>query len=148
MTNQAHTTPGGLPEGTAAPMDASTRLSYERTALSRERTLLSHERTLMSWVRTAIALITFGFTLYKFFELEEGPPARPATGHVLSPRQFAVILIAIGLLALFIATVQNVQYRTALRRTGVKVPLSLSSLVAGLIAFLGLLAMAAAVFRW
>ncbi len=38
--------------------------------LSLERTILSHERTLMSWVRTATSLITFGFAIYKFFQLE------------------------------------------------------------------------------
>ncbi|MDR3557688.1 MAG: DUF202 domain-containing protein [Syntrophobacteraceae bacterium] len=35
--------------------------------LALERTILAHERTLMGWVRTSTSLITFGFTLYKFF---------------------------------------------------------------------------------
>ncbi len=46
-------------------MDVSTRLSYERT-------FLAHERTLMAWVRTSSSLITFGFSIYKFFEMERG----------------------------------------------------------------------------
>jgi putative membrane protein len=37
------------------------------TQLSIERTMLAHERTLMAWVRTATSLISFGFTIYKFF---------------------------------------------------------------------------------
>jgi uncharacterized membrane protein YidH (DUF202 family) len=27
---------------------------------------------MMAWIRTATALITFGFTIYKFFQLERG----------------------------------------------------------------------------
>jgi len=45
--------------------------------LALERTFLAHERTLMAWVRTAASLITFGFTLFKFFEyLHEQQPGR------------------------------------------------------------------------
>ena len=40
------------------------------TSLSAERTRLLYERTMMSWIRTATTLITFGFTLYKFFQIE------------------------------------------------------------------------------
>ena len=47
------------------PLDAGTRLAVERTRLA-------HERTLMAWVRTATSLISFGFTIYKFFEFESG----------------------------------------------------------------------------
>ena len=42
-------------------LDASTKLAYDRTRLA-------YERTLMAWVRTGTSLITFGFTIYKFFE--------------------------------------------------------------------------------
>jgi Domain of unknown function (DUF202) len=47
----------------AQMIDAGTRLAVERTRLA-------YERTLMAWVRTATALISFGFTIYKFFEFE------------------------------------------------------------------------------
>ena len=48
----------------AAPqLDNSTRLAVDRTRLA-------HERTLMAWVRTATSLISFGFTIYKFFQFE------------------------------------------------------------------------------
>ena len=65
MSNQVEATSADLSRKTEVPMDASTRLSYERT-------MLSHDRTLMSWVRTATSLITFGFTIYKFFQIELG----------------------------------------------------------------------------
>src|SRR3989337_955177 len=53
------------PTPTATGPSTTTKLAYERTNLA-------HERTLMSWVRTATSLITFGFTIYKFFQFEKG----------------------------------------------------------------------------
>ena len=47
----------------AKPLDSGTRLAVERTRLA-------YERTLMAWVRTGTSLISFGFTIYKFFEFE------------------------------------------------------------------------------
>jgi putative membrane protein len=35
--------------------------------LALDRTRLAYERTLMAWIRTAASLISFGFTIYKFF---------------------------------------------------------------------------------
>ena len=36
--------------------------------LALKRTLLAHQRTLMAWIRTSASMISFGFTIYKFFE--------------------------------------------------------------------------------
>lgn len=136
------TNPTQNPSGaTAFPMDTNTRFSFERT-------LLSHERTVMSWVRTATSLITFGFTIYKFFQLELGSTGRPQVQHVISARTFAMIMIGTGLFALLAATIQNIQYRANWRRQKLEVPPSLATLVGGMVACLGLLAMAATVFRW
>jgi uncharacterized membrane protein YidH (DUF202 family) len=66
MANQRGAMPAELSIEAAVAADVSTRFFFERT-------LFSHERTLMSWVRTATSLITFGFTIYKFFQLELGP---------------------------------------------------------------------------
>lgn len=110
--------------GLEFPMDASTRFSFERT-------LLSHERTVMSWVRTATSLITFGFTLYKFFELDPGTAARPRAQHVISARTFAMVMIASGLFSLLVAAIQNWQYRGCWRKQGLRVAPSLSTLVGG-----------------
>jgi len=116
------------------------------TQLSLERTILSHERTMMSWVRTSTSLITFGFTIYKFFQLElqNRPPLQGAIG----PRQFAVLMISIGLFSLMIATIQYRVYRTGLRRRYPGTPpVSLVGVVAALISLLGLVALAAVLFR-
>jgi putative membrane protein len=73
----------------------------ESNQLAVERTLLAHERTLMAWIRTATAMISFGFTIYKFFQFEAG---HGTVAHgLLSPRQFAVAIVSIALVSLLIA---------------------------------------------
>ena len=132
----------------ATSAERTESLADERTRLALERTILAHERTLMAWLRTAVSLITFGFTLYKFFALELGTKV-PARAHqLIGPREFAIVLIAIGLFALIIATLQNIQYRKNRREESRKDGYSLSSLVSAMIAVLGLLAMASVLFRW
>jgi len=118
------------------------------TRMSMERTMLSHERTLMSWVRTATSLITFGFTLYKFFELELGGKARPSVEQRIGPRQFAMIMITIGLFGLLLAAIQNWQHRKHLRALGMSAPYSFTTLAALMIAALGILAMLSTIYRW
>jgi uncharacterized membrane protein YidH (DUF202 family) len=80
-------------------MGVSTRLAYART-------FLAHERTLMARVRTASSLITFGFSIYQFFEMEQGMGKGFASVQVIGPRQFSMILIIIGVVALVLVTIQ------------------------------------------
>src|SRR5512145_2653205 len=84
----------------AADLPAATKLAVERTRLA-------HDRTLMAWVRTSTSLISFGFTIYKFFQYmqEQQGGARPA-GRI-GPRQYATLMIIIGIVALAIATFQH-----------------------------------------
>src|SRR5262245_63163523 len=101
----------------AASLPAATKLALERTRLA-------HERTLMAWVRTATSLISFGFTLYKFFQyLHEGKPAVDVG--VLGPRGFALIMIGIGLTALTFATIEHRRAMHTLRAEYQFVPRSL-----------------------
>ena len=80
-------------------IDTSTRLAVDRTRLA-------YERTLMAWVRTATSLISFGFTIYKFFQFEMAKqPLRESP--VLGPRGFALIMIAIGLVSLLLSTIEH-----------------------------------------
>jgi putative membrane protein len=137
-TDAAEATP---PERPARPLDEGTRLAYERT-------ILAHERTLMAWLRTAVSLITFGFTIYKFFALELSGKSQRPIHQVIGPRQFALIMIAVGLFALLAATLENWRYRKGLRKSQVQAGYSLSALVTALITALGLLALASVIFRW
>ena len=68
------------------------------TELAVERTRLSYERTLMSWVRTATSLITFGFTIYKFFQIERDRGSSRGD-RLVGPTEFALLMILIGLVA-------------------------------------------------
>ena len=132
--------PAQAPDQTKAPMDLSTRLSYERT-------FLAHERTLMAWVRTASSLITFGFSIYKFFEMERGLGKDFAAAQVLGPRHFSMILIVIGVVSLVMATIQHRRQLQMLKVEYENAPASTVGLVAGLISVMGLLAILAVIFR-
>jgi putative membrane protein len=100
----------------------------DRNQLALDRTFLALERTLMAWIRTATSLITFGFTLYKFFYyLAQQDPAR-----------YPVI----GLLSLGLAAAQHRQ-QMKLLSTHYAVPRSLAQLVAVLVAVLGVVALLA-----
>ncbi len=106
------------------------------TELAVDRTRLAHDRTQMAWVRTAASLISFGFTIYKFFQYvrEKGVSAE---GRLFGPREFAMTMIGIGLVSLLLATIQNRRELKVMRKHYANVPLSLATLVGGLVAILG-----------
>lgn len=120
-------------------LEVSTRLAFERT-------LAAYERTMLAWVRTATSLITFGFTIYKFFQLEGHEGAR--TNPVIGSRGFALMLVGIGLTSLLLATLEyrrNIRMlRTEYSGGGAH---SLSVVVAFLVSMLGILALLAMLFR-
>ena len=100
----------------------------------------------MAWVRTATSLISFGFTIYKFFQyLQEKSQARE--DRIFGPREFALMMIGIGLLALLFATVQHRRDMVTLRAQYPGVPYSLATVLAGLLSILGIVAFVAVVFR-
>ena len=70
--------------------------------LAFERTLMAESRTLMAWVRTAISLISFGFTIYKFFH------ETMATVHrVVTPRAVGMFMIGVGVLSLLMGMIEH-----------------------------------------
>lgn len=123
--------------GSAPALDVSTRLAFDRTRAA-------YERTMMAWIRTATSLITFGFSIYKFFQIEE-PAGRP--NRLIGPRGFAFMLVSIGLFSLTIATFE---YRQNIRTLGAQYagkPRSLAVLVAALISIVGMFALVVIIFR-
>ena len=82
------------------PRDAATKLAIDRT-------FLAHERTLMAWIRTAASLISFGFGTYKFFQYLGQTPAAPTPPTRLGPREFAIVMIGIGIVSLVVAIAQQ-----------------------------------------
>jgi len=99
----------------------------------------------MAWVRTATSMISFGFTIYKFFQFEAGKGA-PVTRGLLTPREFALIMVSIGLVALLLATLaHHREVRGLADHLGKR--RSLAVIVAGLVSLFGLAVLLSALFR-
>lgn len=101
----------------------------------------------MAWVRTSTSLISFGFTIYKFFEYLQQQQTVHREGGVLGPRQYGTLMIGIGIIALVLATIQHRRDMQALRKHHPEVPYSLVTVLAGLISLLGVAALLAVIFR-
>jgi putative membrane protein len=121
------------------------RVLDRSTELAIERTRASYERTMMSWIRTATSLITFGFTIYKFFQIERPPDAQRE--RLIGSRGFALALVSIGLFSLLLATVENRQNIRALGAEAALKERSLAVIVAALVSILGVIAFVAMLFR-
>ncbi len=123
---------------TAGPLDANTRLAAERNRLALERTL-------MAWTRTSTSLIAFGFTIYQIFRyLSENDRLRDP---YVSPQIFGVVMIFIGLAALILGWFQHRQELRALRSDFGPMPYSIASIVAAMIAGLGVIALLGVTLR-
>ena len=100
----------------------------------------------MAWVRTSTSLISFGFTIYKFFEyLKEQNQVR--NDRLFGPRQYALLMISVGVVALFFATFQHRRDMKALRALHPEVPFSLVTVLAGFMSFIGVVTLLAVIFR-
>jgi putative membrane protein len=121
-------------DGKLAGADASTKLAVDRTRLG-------YERTMMAWQRTSTSLISFGFTIQKFFDIENKGNTR--YNGVLGPSNFGRVMILAGLVILVLATLEHRRDVNALKRDYpyIVFPRSLATAVAVVIAVLGILAM-------
>src|SRR5262245_13730504 len=100
----------------------------------------------MAWVRTSTSLISFGFTIYKFFQYLQEQNA-VSRDRLFGPRQYALLMISTGIVALAFATFQHRRDMKALRTHYPEVPYSLATVLAGLMSLLGILALLAVIFR-
>jgi putative membrane protein len=136
MASAASATERGASELDPAELNESTRLAVTRTRLAAERTL-------MSWVRTAFAMISFGFTIGKFFQYmsKQYPTAAPQGGIRVIP----IALIVLGLVSLLLGELEyrrtltelDATSRTRHRVTALGVIVTLVALL-GVLAFAGL----------
>lgn len=115
------------------------------TLLALERTRVAYERTMMAWVRTGTSLIAFGFTFYKFFQLDKA--VKLSSEMLIGPREFAMALIVIGMLALVLGTVEHARDLRSLRAHYAQLPGSLSRWVAVAMVVLGTAALVAVVLN-
>ena len=131
--------------GQAKQSDAKQSDASISTMLATDRTRLAHDRTLMAWVRTATSLISFGFTIYKFFQYMQDKGQ--ASQHLFDARHFAGLMIIIGIVALILATIQNRRDMVHLRKAHPEVPYSMATVLGALIGLLGLIALVAVIFQ-
>jgi putative membrane protein len=114
--------------------------------LALERTRGAYERTMMAWVRTSMSLITFGFSVYKFFNLNLHETSALQT--YLGPREFGLILIIIGLFTLFLGTFEHRRDMKSMQKEYPGMPHSMTLVLAMFIAPLGIMALLAVIFRF
>ena len=119
--------------------------SDPRVRLAGERTLLAYERTQIAWVRTALTLISFGFAISEFFTYLRQQQGQRAT--VLSPRAVGLTMVVIALIGLTLATWRQQRAVKLLRRRWPDLPAPMGHVMAGMIAFLGVLVLLADLIR-
>jgi putative membrane protein len=97
---------------------------------------------MMAWVRTSTSLISFGFTIHKFFQfrVERG---EVVTGRLLGPGQFGGLMVCIGLVALLLAAFDHHRSMAMLREAYGPMPRSTAAAIGSLIAGLGVMALVA-----
>lgn len=137
--------------------EVSVELSERRTGMSFQRTRMSADRTLMSVIRTSLALISFGFTIYQFFQhLQE---SQVLSGGRHPARNFGVALILLGVVMLVLGIAYHAAFMLQLRKTRAQMkddglihgesayPVSMTLIVALLLLVIGLLATASIMFK-
>ena len=135
----------GLSEHRTELSEHRTELSDKRTDLSFERTAMSYERTLMAWIRTATSMISFGFTIYKFFEEMASESNSPSK--IFTPRVVGMTMILFGFIALLFAHIQHSIAVKKLRNDYPAIQRSISSILSVLILIFGFTLFMAALFR-
>jgi putative membrane protein len=71
--------------------------------LGAQRTIMAADRTLMAWIRTALAMLSFGFTIYKILEEAQKLGKVP---HDHTPGEVGLFLAAMGTASMVLGTWQ------------------------------------------
>ena len=123
-------------ESVSDVLDAATFLAVERTRAA-------YDRTMMAWIRTAISLITFGFAVYKFIDIDQ----RRVRTRFDGPRIFGIMMVSFGLISLLFATIENRKYLRELNLQYSTSHRSMARTLAVLIAILGITAIIVMLLR-
>lgn len=105
--------------------------------LAYERTILAQERTLMASIRTSVSLISFGFTIAKFFQDLKASEALKGISNI-SSRNVGFWLVFIGTAYIFLFSIQHQFILHSLRVKGVQKRISYTFILAIVIGILGL----------
>jgi len=137
--------------------DPSTELSARRTGMSFQRTRMSADRTLMSVMRTSLSLISFGFTIFQFFEHLRETKTLTGGGHASRNFGLALVLLGVGMLLFGIgyhlAFMKSLRaQRQEMKAEGLihgesQFPVSLTLITALLLLLVGALAIASILFK-
>ncbi len=100
---------------------------------------------MQSWIRTGSSLITFRFSIYKFFQIEDVVGTQRT--RLIGPREFSMALVIIGLGAMVFATLEHRRNVRSLKDQYPDMPRSLAGPLAALVSTLGIVAFVAMIFR-
>lgn len=101
------------------------------------RTVLAQERTLMATVRTSVSLISFGFTIAKFFQDLKSMKILGNETNIPSSR-LGLWLVIIGTVYIILSSIQHVLVIKSLHFDGQKKRISFTFILAVIIALLGI----------
>ncbi len=111
------------------------------TEMAISRTRFAAERTLMSWIRTSFAMISFGFTIIKFFEYLKLSPTK-SMGQGSSSLHLGLFLILTGILCLIPGLIEHRKSLNELSKYDGKAPWSYAFVIAILVGLIGIYALA------
>jgi len=104
---------GSLPDTAMSSAEVNTELAMRRTGMAFQRTRMAADRTLMGVIRTSLSLISFGFTIYQFFnKLKDSGLLKG----VAASRNFGVSLLLLGIGMLVLGIIYHVLFMLGLRR--------------------------------
>lgn len=74
------------------------------TPIAYDRDRFAADRTILAWIRTSLALIGFGFSIFEFFQYLKTIDDFNGKLSAKSPHHLGVILVALGVIFLILAT--------------------------------------------
>ena len=128
-----------------------------RTGMAFQRTRLAADRTLMGVIRTSLSLISFGFTIYQFFEKLRD--ANLMVRGTAPARNFGTTLVLLGIGMLILGLAYHIMFMLGLRSARARMssdglihgesgfPPSLVAIVAVCLLIIGVVAAISMVFR-
>jgi putative membrane protein len=128
--------------------DAERQVSVkDATNMAVERTLMAADRSLMAWVRTGLSLISFGFTIYKFLDIQDKQlqALGKSLPNISSPRVVGLLMIGLGIISLVCGTIENLatlkSYQRQFDTKRMRYALFISGIITiiGIVLFMGIL---------
>ena len=92
-----------------------------------------------------MSLITFGFAVYKFFQLELKLAGRE--NQRLGAREFALLMVGAGVFAMILGALDHWHNMRSIRKQDPSLPRSYAGVLAAFIVSLGVLALIAVILR-